>query len=181
MAMSASPSIRMPARIGAGLFLLWSILHIYVAVAGAIQYATGDVEGMWTMLLGGSNAPVSAFVFPTDAITANAQAHLLLNFCLDVGGYGVLGLFVAWMIWARASWTGYFIGLVVIGISDLTFTFALVTSGIIELGIASLAGPIIWVLAVILTPFGMPRRRSAQGAATQRSSESVPAQDVPAA
>jgi hypothetical protein len=41
-----------------------------------------------------------------------------LNFCIDVGGYGVLGLFVGWMIWAHASWVGYFIGVVVIGIGE---------------------------------------------------------------
>lgn len=157
MSLSASPLIRTPAKVGAGLFVLWSILHIYVGVAGAIQYATGGVAGLWTMVIGGSSAPVTLFAMPTDAVTANAQAHLLLNFCLDVGGYGVLGLFVAWMIWARGWWTGYVIGVVVIGIADLGFTFALVTSGVIVLDVASVAGPIIWILAVIITPFGMPR------------------------
>jgi len=173
MALTASPAIRTPAKIGAGLFLLWSVLHIYVGVAGAIQYVVGDVASLWTMLIGGSSAPVSEFVFPTDAITASAQAHLILNFCLDVGGFGVLGLFVAWMIWARASWTGYFIGLVVIGISDLSFTAVLVMSGTIELSAASVAGPIIWLTAVILTPFGMPSlKRTATD--THQSSRNTP-------
>lgn len=180
MAMRANPAIRTPARIGAGLFALWSVLHIYVGVAGAVQFATGDVTSLWTMLIGGSNAPVSQFVFPTDAITANAQAHLLLNFCLDVGAFGVLGLFVAWMIWARASWTGYFIGLVAIGICDLSFTFALVTSGIIELSVATVAGPIIWVVAVVLTPFGMPAlTHRATGAPMQNAASSAD-QNAPA-
>ena len=157
MTLSVSPLIRTPAKIGAGLFLLWSVLHIYVAVAGVLQYFTGDIESQWTMLIGGVNAPVSGFVFPTDALTANAQSHLILNFCLDVGGYGVLGVIVAWMIWSRASWIGYFIGVVVIGIADLSFLFALVTSGVIVANVPTIAGPIIWFLAVAITPFGLPR------------------------
>lgn len=159
MALTVSPLVRTPAKIGAGLFLLWSVLHIYVGVAGAVEYFTGDITSQWTLLIGGTNAPVSGFQFPTDALTANAQSHLLLNFCLDVGGYGVLGVIVAWMIWARASWTGYLIGVVVIGIADLTFLFALVTSGIIVTNVPTVAGPIIWFLAVAITPFGMPPLR----------------------
>lgn len=161
MALTASPLVRTPAKIGAGLFLLWSVLHIYVGVAGALQFLTGDIVSQWTPLIGGTNAPVSGFQFPTDALTANAQSHLILNFCLDVGGYGVLGVIVAWMIWARASWTGYLIGVVVIGIADLSFLFAMVTPGIIVANTSSVAGPIIWFLAVAITPFGMPPLRRA--------------------
>ena len=157
MELTASPLVRTPARIGAGLFLLWSILHIYVGVAGAVEYFTGNITSQWTMLIGGANAPVSGFLFPTDALTATAQSHLILNFCIDVGGYGVLGVIVAWMIWRRASWTGYLIGLVAIGIADLGFLFAMVTSGIIVANVPTVAGPIIWFVAILVTPFGMPR------------------------
>ena len=159
MALTVSPLIRTPAKIGAWLFILWSILHIYVGALGVTQYFTGDIISQWTSLIGGSNAPVSSFQFPTDALTASAQSHLILNFCLDVGGYGALGLVVAWMIWARASWTGYLIGAVVIGIADLSFLFVLVTSGIIVADAASISGPIIWFIAVAITPFGMPSLR----------------------
>ena len=168
---TSSPAVRTPAKIGASLFLLWSVLHIYVGIAGALQYLTGDITSQWTMLIDGANAPVSGFQFPTDALTANAQSHLILNFCLDVGGYGVLGVIVAWMIWARASWTGYLIGTVVIGIADLSFLFALVTSGIIVANVPTVAGPIIWFLAVAITPFGMPSLRRALSKAHQDDME----------
>ena len=156
MALQAKNLIRTPAKVGAGFFVLWSILHIYVGVLGITQFISGDVTAQWTSLIGGANAPVSSFEFPTDALTANAQSHLILNFCLDVGGYGVLGLFVAWMIWKKASWVGYFIGLVVIGIADLSFLFVLVTSGVIIADVTTISGPIIWFVAVAITPFGMP-------------------------
>ncbi|MFN8488047.1 MAG: hypothetical protein U0350_10670 [Caldilineaceae bacterium] len=147
---------------GAGLFLLWSVLHIYVGIAGLIEFLFGTSQSQWKMLLGGAHAPLNAFQFATDAITQNAQSHLFVNFCLDVGGYGVLGLFVAWMIWKHGSWLGYWIGLVVIGLADLSFTFAMVTPGIIRLDWASVSGPIIWFVAVLITPFGLLARGEKQ-------------------
>ena len=171
MALSASPLVRTPAKIGAGLFLLWSVLHIYVGIAVALSYFTGDVVKQWTMFIGGANAPVSGFQFPTDALTANAQSHLILNFGLDVGGYGVLGVIVAWMIWARASWVGYGIGVVAIGIADLSFLFAMITPGLIVAATA-IVGPIIWLLAVVITPFGMPPLRRSLDTATPDIDES---------
>lgn len=153
---NAHPAIGLPARIGAACFLLWAVLHLWVGYAGVAEYLSG-VDGQWAMLLGGVNAPKDAFQYPSDPITANAQAHLLLNFCLDVMGYGVLGLFVAWMIWRRGSWIGYLIGAIVIGIGDLAFLFCLVTPGIIEANLPTIAGPVLWFLAVLITPFGMPR------------------------
>lgn len=154
------PSLRPAAKVGAWLFVLWGILHIWVGYEGIHQYLTNGTSGLWNIVVGGSNAPRSAFVHTTDAITAFAHGQLLLNFCIDVGGYGVLGLVVAWLIVTQASWAAYFIGLFVIGICDLTFLFALVTSGVSEFSIPTISGPIIWFLAIITTPFGMPSLRN---------------------
>jgi hypothetical protein len=52
----------------------------------------------WAMLLGGRAMPREAFVHASDAATAFAHGQLIVNFAVDVGGYGVLGLFVSWMI-----------------------------------------------------------------------------------
>jgi hypothetical protein len=142
-------------KIGALLFALWGVLHIWVGFEGVHQYLTGDTHGLWNMLIGGSHAPRAEFQHATDAVTAHAQGQLLLNFCVDVGGYGVLGLAVACLIWRQASWTAYFIGVFVIGIADLAFLFAMVTPGIIELNAGTLGGPVIWFLACGITPFGM--------------------------
>lgn len=143
------------ARLGAGLFLLWSILHIWVGVEGLRQYSGGDITLFWSMLTGGTNAPRNLVQIPTDPATANAHLHTLLNFTVDVGGYGALGLFVSWLLWTRGTWLGYLLGLVVIGIADLTFTFAMLLSGVIEPTLPAIAGPVIWLVAVICTPFGL--------------------------
>jgi hypothetical protein len=145
------------AKAGALFLLLWSILHLYVGIEGIHQYIVSGEIGLWNLMTGGSNAPHDMFQHTTDALTANAHKHLLLNFCMDVGGYGILGLFLAWIIYKRGSWLAYFIALVAIGICDLTFLFSMVTPGIIELNWGSVSGPIIWFIAVALIPFGLPK------------------------
>ena len=156
---SAEKKIGSATKIGAALFVLWGILHIWVGFEGIHQYLSGDSKKLWDMLIGGINAPRALFQHTTDSMTAHAQMQLILNFCIDVGGYGVLGIVVAYLIWAQASWSAYFIGVFVIGIADLAFLFAMVTSGIIELNAGTIGGPLIWFLAIVITPFGMPKLR----------------------
>ena len=148
--------LRLAGKIGAALLAFWGVLHLWVGFAGLHQYLVSPASGQWKMFIGGSKAPFSAFSFPTDPTTIHVHANLLLNFCLDVAGYGVLGIFVAWLLYKRASWTAYFLGVFVIGLIDLSFTFLQVTSGTIELNAGTISGPILWLLAVIITPLGMP-------------------------
>jgi hypothetical protein len=145
------------AKLGAALFVLWSVLHIWVGAEGIRLFVGEDITGLWAMLTGGAAAPRDLVQVPTDALTINAHLRLLLNFTVDVAGYGVLGLMVAWLIWFRASWLGYGLGLVIIGIADLTFTYAMLLSGVIEPNLPTVAGPVIWLLAVLVTPFGLRR------------------------
>ncbi|WP_345816665.1 hypothetical protein AAGS40_27185 (plasmid) [Paraburkholderia sp. PREW-6R] len=148
--------LRLPAKIGAGLFALWGILHLWVGFEGFHQYLVSPAHGQWKMFIGGSNAPFSAFVFPTDPTTAHVHTNLILNFCIDVAGYGVLGIFVSWLLFKRASWLAYFMGVVLVGIADVSFTFLQMTSGIIALNFPTVSGPVIWLLAALIVPFGMP-------------------------
>ena len=68
------------AKIGAVLFLVWSFLHVYVGVAGLVAFLTGTADSQFQMLFGGTNAPWSAIVLPTDKVTLNALSHLFGNF-----------------------------------------------------------------------------------------------------
>ena len=52
-------------------------------------------------------------------------------------------------------------GLIVIGICDLTFLLAMVVSGAIELNAGTVGGPVLWFLAVVVTPLGLPTLRRA--------------------
>lgn len=146
------------AKIGALLFLVWGVLHVWVGYEGAHQYLI-NVRGQWEMLLGGVHAPKTAFQFPADPLTANVHAHLLLNFCLDVAGYGLLGMALAWLIWKHGSWAAYLIAVIVIGLADNAFLFLQITPGIVELNAATIGGPVLWLLGCLITPFGLPTRR----------------------
>lgn len=156
---NANPSspLGVTAKIGGWLFVLWSVLHVWVGAEGVRQYLSAGATGLWGMVVGGSAVPRSAFVHATDPATLFAHGQLLLNFTLDVGGYGVLGFFVAWMILRQASWLGYFIGLFAIGVADLAYLFAQVAPGVAPLNAGTVGGPVIWFLAVTLTPLGLPR------------------------
>ena len=94
-------------------------------------------------------------------MTANVQGHLALNFAIDLGASGLLAIALAWLIWRQRSWAAYFIALVVIGVIDNAFLFTQVTTGLVALNAGTVGGPVIWMLACIVTPFGMPplRRR----------------------
>lgn len=153
---TVQPKLGPAGKVGAGLFVLWGILRLWVGFEGLHQYLVSPANGQWRMLIGGSNAPFGAFVFPTDPTTAYVHANVILNFCLDVAGYGVFGILVAWLLFRRASWIVYLLGVIMLGIADGNFIFLLVTSGMIQLSAGSVAGPIIWLLAAIITPFGMP-------------------------
>ena len=149
------------AKIAATLWALWGVLHVWVGGEG-LRLSPGGAASLWPMFIGGAHAPRESFQHATDVVTANVHAHLLLNFCLDVGGYGLLGLAIGWAIWKRPDWgwPAYMLGLVVIGLSDLSFLFLQVTPGIIEFSLATVSGPLLWFVAVALTPFGLPSRRS---------------------
>lgn len=154
---AATAHLRTAAKIGAGLFALWGLLHLWVGFEGLHQYLASPANGQWRMFIGGAKAPASAFSFPADPVTAHVHANLILNFCFDVAGYGVLGIIVSWLLFTRASWIAYFLGVFLVGICDVSFTFLQMTSGIIQLNVPTVSGPIIWALAALITPFGMPR------------------------
>lgn len=83
------------------------------------------------MFLGGPNAPRGAYQFAADAVTANVNGHLALNFVLDVGASGLLGVALAWLIWRKGSWAAYLIGVFVIGVIGNAFLFTQVVPGLI--------------------------------------------------
>ena len=154
-ARGSEPVVNPIAKVGAGLFALWGLLHSWVGYNGLKLYSKG-VQQQWEFFVGGKAAPLAEFKMPIDPVTMHVQANFLLNFCLDVAGYGLLGIVVAYLIYKRASWFAYFLGVVMIGICDMSFMFLQLTSRNIAINIPSVSGPIIWAIAAGLTPFGMP-------------------------
>ena len=139
-------------------YIIWGILHIYVGYIGVSQFITDPNKGLWSALLGGDKMPVDKFQFATDPMTLKVTANFILNFCLDVAGYGLLGILLGIMLWKNIkSWLAYFIGLVIIGLADLSFLFLQVTPGHIKGDYGTYGGPILWFIAIFVLPFGLPK------------------------
>lgn len=145
-------------KIGSIAYVIWGVLHLYVGYIGISQYVTNPNTGLWSALLGGRNMPVNQFQFATDPMTLNVTANFILNFCLDVAGYGLLGILLGVMLWRNSKpWLAYFIGFFIIGLADLSFLFLQVTPGYIKGDWGTYGGPVLWVIAVVVLPFGLPR------------------------
>ena len=152
---------RLPAKLGAALMALWGVLHVWVGAEGSRQFATNGARGLLSMFLGGQNAPADAYQHATDAVTMAVNGHLALNFVLDVGAAGLLGLGLAWLIWRQASWSAYWLFVVIIGVIDNAFLFTQVASGLITRDAGTLGGPLLWLVACVVTPFGLRRTHTA--------------------
>ena len=139
------------------LWLVWGVLHLWVLFEGLNQYLTGGTVAQWNMLIGGSAVPRDSFQMASDAATLFGQGQLILNFTMNVGAAGILGLFVAWMMWKQPSWLAFLLGFVVIGVVDLSFLILLVLSGVIAFSFPVILGPIVWFLAVLASVLGLRR------------------------
>ena len=162
------PKLSLAGKIGAALFALWGILHLWVGYEGTRLYFASPAQGQWRMFIGGAMAPFESFQFPVDPVTSHVHANLILNFCLDVAGYGLLGLLVSWMLFRHASWIAYLMGLVLIGLCDLSFTFLQVTSGTIALNIPTISDPFSGCSPSSSHPSGCPA-----GKASENSSDTA--------
>ena len=138
------------------LFALWSLFHIQVAVSGYLVFAREGNAAQWRMLSGRHAVPDDAHSLHPDEPAALAQSHLILNFITDVGGYGLLGLIVAFGLFTNNNaWLCYMIGAFVIGIADIAYLFLMVLPGIVEPSMGSVIGPILWTAALAITPMGL--------------------------
>lgn len=144
-------------KIGSLAYVLWGVLHLYVGFMGISLYIADPDRGLWSSLIGGDKMPVDKFQFATDPMTLKVTANFILNFCLDVAGYGLLGMLLGVMLWKNSKpWLAYFIGLVIIGVADLSFLFLQVTPGHIKGDWGTYGGPVLWFIAVVILPFGLP-------------------------
>ena len=145
-------------KIGSIAYVIWGVLHIYVGYIGVSQYISDPNKGLWSALIGGENMPIDKFQFASDPMTLKVTANFILNFCLDVAGYGLLGILLGVMLWKFTKpWLAYFIGLFIIGLADLSFLFLQVTPGHIKGDLGTYGGPILWFIAVVVLPFGLPK------------------------
>ena len=147
------PDIQIYRKIGAILFLLWGILHLWVPYNGFSEYYKKGT-GLH-MMIGGETVGMNDLKLPKDDKTMLVINNLFLNFVTNIGSSGILAIIIAYMLWKGInSWIAYLIGVICIGIVDLAFVWFMDLSGIIKQSFPVIVGPLLWVLAVIITPIG---------------------------
>jgi hypothetical protein len=144
------------AKVGATLALLWGLLHILIPMKGIQSFFNGGARDQINMFIGGEMAPFHAYKHSPDKVTQFVQSSLLLTFVLNLGGYGLLGIYLASKIFFDGSWEAYFLWLMIIGIPEFAYVFFLLLPGIISINLKSLVGPFLWLFAAMITPFGLP-------------------------
>mmetsp|Transcript_1461 Transcript_1461/g.3751 ORF Transcript_1461/g.3751 Transcript_1461/m.3751 type:complete len:179 (-) Transcript_1461:296-832(-) len=146
----------LPCRIGGALFLGWGIMHIVVPCVTLGLMGAQGLSGPWGVYMNGHKAAPAPV--PTDEATVYALNHLFALYVLYMAGFGVLACMVSYSLWLyEKPWFAYLCGLVPVGLATISYFVAMVTSGVMAVGVGSLSGPIIWLLAALITPFGLPK------------------------
>jgi hypothetical protein len=114
-------------RIGAIIYILWGILHLLGAANGfrlAGEVDPGLIQGK------------------------------LFQHAWNTGLFGAFGIVVAVLLNWKNSRTGYWLNLLVLGVTDLGYVVFVVLPGYIS-PIEGWSGPILWALAAVFSTLGM--------------------------
>lgn len=158
-------SIGRLARAGAVIFALWGLLHLVAALTGIVGYAQGGATGVLTTYAGPS-APVQ------QSRALELAGGIGLNYALDLAAFGLLGIWVAVMIW-RGQTLGFWLGAVVLGMADAAFVLALVVPGYVPVA-DGFVGPFLYLLGVAVTAAGLFGSRVRGAAPMTRTGEVLP-------
>lgn len=121
-------------KIGAVLYVVWGILHL---IAGVKVYALAETLPVELAMVRGR-------VFQ-DAW------NLLLLALLAV----VIAITMNW----KNDRTGYWLNLLIVGISDIGFIIFIVMPGLLPLWPEGMLGPVVWLLALLFTTVGILQNR----------------------
>lgn len=139
------------ARIGGIAYVLWGIMHIVVGVLPVAGYWGSGPAGL-VDALGIDTGP--------EALTGHV-ANLLAEHYAELIAFGILAIWVAATLNWRNRPLGFWINLVVLGVVDAAFLLGEVVPGYAPL--ASISGPVLYVLGAVFTGLGL------LGARTQRT------------
>ena len=120
--------IRWAHKIGAGLYLLWGLLHLKAA---------------WEVYLLEEGVP-------TDWALAHGR---LLQSAWNLAFLALFAIVVALTLNWKNDRVGYWLNLAVVSVTDIGFVVFILGPGLIPL-FPGIAGPVLWVLAVLCTTIG---------------------------
>lgn len=153
-------------KAGAAVYVLWGVLHVWVGLDSLNRLWTGGSRKMLERY--GSGLEAGVITDPgnfVSNIVAQHSANLVL--------LGLLSIIVAATLIWRQEKMGFWLNLVILGIADAAFVFALLLPGYILVK-DGLPGPILFVVAATLTGLGF----FAPKPAVQRQHEPGPAVSI---
>jgi hypothetical protein len=115
------------ARVGAGSYLIWSVLHLQAANAVYKLAVSGPVSMIQGRLL--------------------QDAWNLLAFSVAAAGTAVV------LNWRNSAW-GYWINAGIVGVADLGFIFFVLLPGHMPIW-PGVVGPVFWLVGLIFTTLGL--------------------------
>ncbi len=135
-------------KLGAFFYILWGILH--VGIGALVLYRLGAEGGIAALTQIGTAVP------PGDLPSRlpNVASGILGQHAWNLALFGVFALVVGILGNWRNSWLGYWLNLAVVSAADLGFIFFIVLPRY-NTPFDALAGPVLWVLAVIFSTVGI--------------------------
>lgn len=142
-------------QIGAGLFVLWGVIHILVGGSALLSFFTAGPAEMFTQ------AELTVQPNEMDA-TLIHLGNVVAEYYFDIVALGILAIIVGvTLVWENDP-LGFWITLVVLGIADFAFLFLEIVPGYQPL-IPPVLGPVIFVFAVVFAGVGLLRGRRSTG------------------
>jgi len=135
-------------KIGAILYGLWGVLHIYFGVW--MLYALSTEGAAAVIAIVGSGVPESTLPQSLDPVTAATIGQHAWN----ILWFGIFGVVVAAFLNWKNSLAGYWANLVVVSAGDAGFTVAILIPGYIAIS-DGIEGPLLWIPAVIFSTIGI--------------------------
>ena len=123
------------------MFVLWSVMHLFVGIAGTQSYISSGANGI--MAFFGSALVVKNQLGPVSELAG----HVALDDAINILGYGVLGIMASLMMW-RGQRIGLWLNIILLGICDFAFAITMLGHGDIA-PIDGIWGPVLYVIGSV--------------------------------
>lgn len=136
-------------RIGAGLFVLWGVIHVAIGGMALLDFVTAGPAEMFTQ------AELRVDPGEMDA-TLRHLGNIVAEYYVNIVGLGLLGIILGvTLVWENDP-LGFWIALLVLGLADAAFLVLEILPGYQPL-VPPVLGPIIFVLGLAFAGAGLRR------------------------
>lgn len=148
-------------KIGAGLYVVWGLLHVIVGAIPLVRYATAGT----TSMLGFHGFDLEAVEGPMVH-----ASHVIAEHSANLIAFGLLAIVIAVALVAKGSALGFWINAVVLGIVDVSFVAAELATGHVPVTEGGI-GPLLYLAALAVTAIALVRDRAGRAATPAREAQ----------